>query len=141
MIDFLLTLLNAGIAALFDYLSAHVLFCLIPAFFLAGALNALIPPELVLKYLGRKTKKWISYTAAGASGLLLTVCSCTILPLFAGIWKLGAGLGPAITFLYAGPAINLLAIAYTSQLIGADFALARAVGSVGFAILTGLAVP
>lgn len=131
-------LLDAGLNGLLEYLSAHVLMCLVPAFFLAGAIAALVPKEFITKYLGPKTPKRISYPVAAIGGLLLAVCSCTILPLFAGIWKRGAGLGPAVTFLFAGPAINLLAIVYTGQLIGMDFAVARAVLAILFAILIGL---
>ncbi|GAH23731.1 unnamed protein product, partial [marine sediment metagenome] len=97
---------------------AHVLFCLVPAFFIAGALSGLIPKEIIVKYLGRRTNKIISYTVASISGLLIAVCSCTILPLFAGIRKRGAGLGPAITFLFVGPSINILAITLTGTMIG-----------------------
>jgi uncharacterized membrane protein YraQ (UPF0718 family) len=132
------TLLRGGWASLTDYLSAHVLMCLVPAFFIAGAMSALIPKEAITKYLGRETKPYIAYPAAAVSGFLLAVCSCTILPLFAGIWKRGAGLGPAITFLFVGPAVNILALTYTGGLIGADIAAARAVLAVGFGILIGL---
>ena len=136
--DFALMLLNSGWAALVDYLSAHVLLCLVPAFFIAGALSALFPKEAVTRYLGAETPKMVSYPAAAAAGLLLAVCSCTILPLFAGIWRKGAGLGPAITFLFVGPAINILAITYTGTLIGMDIAAARAVLAITFGISIGL---
>lgn len=121
-----------------DYLSAHVLLCLVPAFFIAGALSALFDKEAITKYLGPKTPRWISYPIAAAAGLLIAVCSCTILPLFAGIWKKGAGLGPAVTFLFTGPAINILAITYTGSLIGWDIAAARGILSILFGILIGL---
>lgn len=121
-----------------DYLSAHVLMCLVPAFFVAGAMSALIPKEAITRYLGRDAKPWVAYPAAAASGFLLAVCSCTILPLFAGIWKRGAGLGPAITFLFVGPAVNILALTYTGGLIGMDIALARAVLAVGFGVVVGM---
>jgi uncharacterized membrane protein YraQ (UPF0718 family) len=137
VIPFVLTLLRGGWASLVDYLSAHVLMCLVPAFFIAGAMSALIPKEAITKYLGRDTKPWIAYPAAAVSGFLLAVCSCTILPLFAGIWKRGAGLGPAVTFLFVGPAVNILALTYTGGLIGMDIAVARAVLAVGFGILIG----
>jgi uncharacterized membrane protein YraQ (UPF0718 family) len=120
-----------------DYLSAHVLMCLVPAFFIAGAMSALIPQEAITKYLGRQAKPWVAYPAAAASGFLLAVCSCTILPLFAGIWRRGAGLGPAITFLFVGPAVNILALTYTGGLIGMDIAIARAVLAVTFGLLIG----
>ena len=138
MVDFALTLVNSGWASLVDYLSAHVLLCLIPAFFISGAISALFPKEAVTRYVGAETSKWVSYPAAAGAGLLLAVCSCTILPLFAGIWKKGAGLGPAITFLFVGPAINLLAITYTGSLIGTDVAAARAILAVSFGIAVGL---
>jgi hypothetical protein len=136
--DLLLRLLEAGWLSLLDYLAAHVILCLIPAFFIAGALSALIPKEAVTRYLGPRASKWVSYPAAAAGGFVLAVCSCTILPLFAGIWKRGAGLGPAITFLFVGPAVNILAIAYTGAAIGPDIALARVVLSVLFGIGIGL---
>lgn len=138
LLAFVLSLWHAGWASALDYLSAHVLMCLVPAFFIAGAMSALIPKEAVTKYLGREAKPWVAYPAAAASGFLLAVCSCTILPLFAGIWRRGAGLGPAITFLFIGPAVNILALTYTGGLIGMDIALARAVLAIGFGILIGL---
>jgi uncharacterized membrane protein YraQ (UPF0718 family) len=137
VVSFVMILLRGGWASFADYLSAHVLMCLVPAFFIAGAMSALIPQEAITKYLGREAKPWVSYPAAAASGFLLAVCSCTILPLFAGIWKRGAGLGPAITFLFVGPAVNILALTYTGGLIGMDIALARAVLAVAFGLLIG----
>ncbi|MCJ7695628.1 MAG: permease, partial [Anaerolineaceae bacterium] len=107
-ISYILMLLNAGLTSLLDYLAAHVLLCLVPAFLIAGFLSSMIPKEAITHYLGPKASKWISYPAAALGGFVLAVCSCTILPLFAGIWKRGAGLGPAITFLFVGPAINIL---------------------------------
>lgn len=133
-----LTLLEAGWLSLLDYLAAHVLLCLVPAFLIAGFLSALLPKEAVTRYLGPRAAKWISYPAAALGGFILAVCSCTILPLFAGIWKRGAGLGPAVTFLFVGPAINILALTYTGAAIGFDVALARLVLSIGFGILIGL---
>jgi len=127
-----------GWLGLVDYLSAHVLFCLIPAFFIAGAVNTLVNPQTIFKYLGSKSKKWLAYFIASLSGFLVQVCSCTILPLFAGIWKRGAGLGVATTFLYAGPAVNLLALILTGQKIGWHFAFFRLILSIVFAITTGL---
>ena len=127
-------LLMAGFEAEADYLAFHVILCLVPAFFIAGAIQELTSPRWIMKYLGPKTSKWKSYPIAALSGLLVAVCSCTILPLFAGIWKKGAGLGPAVTFLYAGPAVNLLALTYTGSLIGMDIALYRAFFSIIFAI-------
>ncbi len=136
--SFLLRMMASGWVSLLDYLAAHVLLCLVPAFFIAGALTALIPKEAVTKYLGPNAPKYISYPAAAVGGFVLAVCSCTILPLFAGIWKRGAGLGPAITFLFVGPAVNILAIAYTGAAIGMDLALARIVLSITFGIAIGL---
>ncbi|HEQ79056.1 MAG TPA: permease [Euryarchaeota archaeon] len=130
-------LLLSGFMALIDYLSFHVLLCLVPAFFIAGAITALFNKETVLKYLGPNTRPLISYPVAALGGLLLAVCSCTILPLFSGIWKKGAGLGPAVTFLFTGPAINLLAIVLTGQLIGWDVGLSRAFLAVFFGIIIG----
>ncbi len=122
---------------LLDYLAAHVLLCLVPAFFIAGFLS-LVPQETITRYLGPKTRKWISYPASAIGGFVLAVCSCTILPLFAGIWKRGAGLGPAITFLFVGPAVNILAISYTGAAIGMDIALARIVLAIAFGIAIGM---
>jgi len=138
MTNIVYDLLMGGVSTLIDYLTGHVLLCLVPAFFIAGALNAFVDKESVTKYLGNTAKKYISYPIAAIGGLLIAVCSCTILPLFAGIWKKGAGLGPAITFLFAGPAVNLLALVYTGSLIGMDIAAARAVLSIVFAILIGM---
>ena len=135
--DLFLQLLQAGWLGLLDYLAAHVLLCLVPAFFIAGYLS-LIPKATITRYLGPKTPKWISYPAAAAGGFVLAVCSCTILPLFAGIWKRGAGLGPAITFLFVGPAVNILAISYTGAAIGGDIALARLVLAIIFGTLIGM---
>ena len=127
-------LLQTGMGALAAYLAAHVLLCLLPAFFIAGALSALIPKEAITKYLGRDAPKWISYPASALGGFVLAVCSCTIMPLFASIHRKGAGLGPAITFLFVGPAINILAISFTGVQIGMDIALARIVLSIVFGI-------
>ena len=127
-----------GWLGLVDYLSAHVLFCLVPAFFIAGAINSLIDSQSILKYLSGKTKKWLAYLIAVTTGFLIEVCSCTILPLFAGIWKKGAGLGIAITLLYAGPAFNIVTLLLTGQRIGWGFSLVRFAFSVTFAVLVGL---
>jgi hypothetical protein len=132
------TLLWSGWTGLLDYLAAHVLLCLVPAFIIAGFMSSMIPKEAITRYLGPKASKWISYPAASLGGFVLAVCSCTILPLFAGIWKRGAGLGPAITFLFVGPAINILAITYTGAAIGFDIALARLILSIVFGIVIGL---
>ena len=135
--DLIAQLLQAGWAGLLDYLAAHVLLCLVPAFFIAGFLS-LIPQQTVTRYLGPKTPKWVSYPASAVGGFVLAVCSCTILPLFAGIWKRGAGLGPAITFLFVGPAVNILAISYTGAAIGMDIAVARIVLAITFGIAIGM---
>jgi hypothetical protein len=133
-----ITGLTGGLTAFVEYLTAHVLTCLIPAFFIAGAMNALLNKESITRYLGAKVPLYIAYPIAVVSGLLLAVCSCTVLPLFAGIKKKGAGLGPAVAFLYTAPATNILAIALTWSVIGADFALARILLSITFAIIIGI---
>ncbi|MBU2008884.1 MAG: permease [Chloroflexi bacterium] len=129
-------LFQGGVGTLQDYLLVHLPF-VVPAFFLAGALYALFPKEKVLRYLGPHSPKHVAYPMAIVGGLCLAVCSCTVLPLFAGVRKSGAGLGPAIAFLYTAPATNILAITYTSSLIGPDIALARIVLSITFAIIIG----
>jgi len=135
---FLTNLLYGGLGNLAAYLAAHVLLCLLPAFLIAGAMTALIPKETITRFLGRKTPKIVSYPMAAAAGFLLAVCSCTVIPLFAGIYKKGAGLGPAITFLFVAPAINILALVYTGGVIGMDLAIARLVLSLVFGIGIGL---
>ena len=135
---FLIKLVQGGFGSLASYLAAHVLLCLLPAFFIAGGMSALIPRESIMRFLGRKAPKYISYPAAAAAGSLLAVCSCTIVPLFAGIYKKGAGLGPAITFLFFAPAANILALAYTGVAIGADLAFARLFLSLAFGIGIGM---
>jgi uncharacterized membrane protein YraQ (UPF0718 family) len=136
--DIITQLLQGGWNALLDYLSAHVLTCLIPAFFIAGAIAVFISQGAVLRYFGPKAKKLLSYCVASVSGTILAVCSCTVLPLFGGIYKRGAGIGPAVAFLYSGPAINVLAIVYTARILGFELGLARAIGAVIFAIGIGL---
>jgi uncharacterized protein len=138
MVDYVLTLLQSGLGSLASYLAAHVLLCLVPAFVIAGAMTALVPKEAITRFLGRGAPKCVSYPAAAFGGFVLAVCSCTIIPLFAGIYKRGAGLGPAITFLFVGPAINILALTYTAAAIGADIAVARLVLSIVFGIGIGL---
>ena len=123
--DTFLRLMTGGAGNLAAYLAAHVLLCLLPAFFIAGAMAALIPKSSITRWLGRNAPYRVSYPAAAAAGSLLAVCSCTIVPLFAGIYKKGAGLGPAITFLFFAPAGNILALAYTGSILGAEFAFAR----------------
>jgi len=121
-----------------DYAREHVLFCLVPAFFIAGAISVFIHQAAVMKYFGIQAKKWLSYSVASVSGTILAVCSCTVLPIFAGIYKRGAGIGPAITFLYSGPAINVLAIILTARVLGPGLGLGRAIGAVIFSIIIGL---
>jgi len=123
-----------------SYAQEHVLLCLVPAFFIAGAIGAFVSQGAVMKYLGPQAPKPLAYAVASVSGTILAVCSCTILPLFAGIWRRGAGLGPATAFLYSGPAINVLAIVLTAAVLGPEMGLARAVGAVGFSVLIGLAM-
>jgi hypothetical protein len=130
--------LQGGLAGLASYLAAHVLLCLVPAFFIAGALSALVPQQSIIRFLGPDASKWVSYPAAAGAGSLLAVCSCTIQPLFAGIYKKGAGLGPAITFLFFAPAANILALSYTGVALGADFAIARVVLALSFGIGIGM---
>jgi len=123
-----------------EYAREHVLLCLVPAFFIAGAIAVFISQASVIKYLGGKAKKVVAYGVGAVSGAILAVCSCTVLPLFAGIYKRGAGLGPAIAFLYSGPAINILAIILTGRILGIKFGLARALGAIVFAFVIGLAM-
>ncbi len=127
-----------GLGNLAAYLAAHVLLCLLPAFFIAGAMTALIPTAAVTRFLGRHSSKAVSYPAAAAAGSVLAVCSCTIVPLFAGIYRKGAGLGPAITFLFFAPAANILALVYTGGILGPDLAVARLILSLTFGIGIGL---
>jgi uncharacterized membrane protein YraQ (UPF0718 family) len=121
-----------------EYAREHVLTCLIPAFFIAGAIAVFVSQASVLKYFGATAKKTLSYSVASVSGTVLAVCSCTVLPLFAGIYTRGAGIGPATAFLYSGPAINVLAIVLTARILGWQLGLARAIGAVLFAVITGL---
>ncbi|MEW5826227.1 MAG: permease [Candidatus Bipolaricaulota bacterium] len=123
-----------------EYAREHVLLCLIPALFIAGAIAVFISQGSVMKYLGGKARKLVAYGVASVSGAILAVCSCTVLPLFAGIYKRGAGLGPAIAFLYSGPAINILAIILTGRILGVKFGLARALGAILFSIAIGAAM-
>jgi uncharacterized membrane protein YraQ (UPF0718 family) len=122
------------------YAREHVLLCLVPAFFIAGAIGVFVSQGAVMKYLGPKANKVLAYGVASVSGSILAVCSCTVLPLFAGIYKRGAGLGPASAFLYSGPAINVLAIILTARVLGLELGAARAVGAVAFAVVVGVAM-
>jgi uncharacterized membrane protein YraQ (UPF0718 family) len=121
-----------------EYARQHVLTCLVPAFFIAGAITVFVSQAAVLKYFGATANKILSYSVASVSGTVLAVCSCTVLPLFAGIYTRGAGIGPATAFLYSGPAINVLAIILTAKVLGWQLGLARAVGAISFAVITGL---
>ena len=121
-----------------DYAQKHVLLCLVPAFFIAGAISVFVSQAAVMKYLGPAANKCLSYSVASVSGTVLAVCSCTVLPLFAGIYRMGAGVGPATAFLYSGPAINVLAIVLSAKVLGWQIGLARAIGAVAFAYVIGL---
>lgn len=135
------TIRRSGLEAfmmLREYAREHVLTCLIPAFFIAGAIAVFVSQASVLKYFGVQAKKVLAYSVASISGTILAVCSCTVLPLFAGIYSRGAGIGPATAFLYSGPAINVLAITLTAKILGWQLGLARAVGAIIFAVITGL---
>lgn len=133
---------NTAIAATLDlvkwYAREHVVLCLLPAFFIAGVISIFVSQGSVLKYFGANAKKWLAYTVAAVSGTILAVCSCTILPLFSSIHKRGAGLGPAIAFLYSGPAINILAIILTARILGFEMGVARTIGAVSFSVIIGL---
>src|SRR3990167_2828560 len=136
--DWMLKLLHGGAGSLASYLAAHVLLCLLPAFFIAGAMAALIPKASITRWLGRTTPAYVSYPAAALAGSLIAVCSCTIVPLFAGIYRKGAGIGPAVTFLFFAPAGNVMALAYTGSILGPEFAMARVVLCLLFGIGIGL---
>jgi uncharacterized membrane protein YraQ (UPF0718 family) len=122
------------------YAREHVLLCLVPAFFIAGAISVFVSQASIMKYLGAQANKILAYAVASVSGSVLAVCSCTVLPLFAGIYKMGAGLGPAATFLYSGPAINVLAIILTARVLGLEIGIARAIGAIVFSIVIGLSM-
>lgn len=136
--ELLYAALQSGLASLASYLAAHVLLCLVPAFFIAGGLSALVPQQSIVRFLGPDAPRYVAYPAAAGAGSLLAVCSCTVQPLFAGIYSKGAGLGPAITFLFFAPAANILALSYTGVALGADFAIARIVLALCFGIGIGL---
>lgn len=135
---------SEALFAMFDlakwYAQEHVILCLLPAFFIAGVIAVFVSKGAVMKYFGAKAKKWVAYTVASLSGTILAVCSCTILPLFSSIHKRGAGLGPAIAFLYSGPAINILAIILTARILGFEMGVARVVGAIVFAVVIGSAM-
>ncbi|MCK4642588.1 permease [bacterium] len=127
-----------SLALLHEYAREHVLLCLVPAFFIAGGIASFISQNAVIKYFGAKSNKFLAYTIASISGAILAVCSCTVLPLFTGIYKRGTGVGPATAFLYSGPAINVMAIILTARVLGVELGIARAVGAVVFAVIIGL---
>lgn len=129
---------NEAVLMLSEYAKEHVLLCLIPAFFIAGAITVFLNRQAVMKYLGPGAKKIVAYSVASVSGSILAVCSCTVLPLFKGIYRKGAGIGPAVSFLYSGPAINVLAIALTAKVLGLELGLARALGAIVFSFIIGL---
>jgi hypothetical protein len=133
-----LTALAAGLTLLQEYARLHVLTCLVPAFFIAGTIAVYVKKDAVLKLLGPTTKKYIAYPVASISGGILAVCSCTILPLFTGIYKRGAGIGPAVAFLFTGPAINITALLLTGGVLGWDFAISRLVGAMIISVIAGL---
>lgn len=120
------------------YAQEHVILCLLPAFLIAGAMSAYISQDAVMRYLGPAASKPLAFSVASVSGTLLAVCSCTVLPLFGGIYKRGAGLGAAIAFLYSGPAINIMAVVITAKVLGAEMGIARAVGAILFALVIGI---
>ena len=122
------------------YAQEHVVLCLLPAFFIAGVIAVFVSQGSVLKYFGANAKKWVSYSVAAISGGILAVCSCTILPLFTSIYKRGAGLGPAVAFLYSGPAISILSIMLTARILGLEMGVARMIGAVAFSVIIGLAM-
>lgn len=132
------TAIMEALALLKDYAREHVLLCLVPAFFIAGGVSVFLNRNAVIKYFGAGANKVLAYGVASVSGVALAVCSCTVLPLFAGIYKRGAGLGPAIAFLYSGPAISILAIVLTANVLGLEIGLARAIGAIGMSIVIGL---
>ena len=121
-----------------EYARQHVLLCLVPAFFIAGGISVFVNQQAVIKYFGAKANKVLAYSVASISGLILAVCSCTVLPIFSGIYKRGAGIGPATAFLYSGPAINVLAIILTARVLGMELGIARAVGAIVFSVVIGL---
>ncbi|MFH1624668.1 MAG: permease [Pseudomonadota bacterium] len=135
------TIRNAGLEAFLmvqEYAQKHILTCLVPAFFIAGAISCFVSQAAVMKYFGAQAKKVLSYSVASVSGTILAVCSCTVLPIFAGIYQQGAGIGPATAFLYSGPAINVLAIILTAKVLGWKLGLARAIGAILFSVVIGL---
>ncbi len=141
LMDLIMMMIEARVSgwdSLVSYLAEHTVTCLVPAFFIAGAIAAFIKKDAILRYFGPNVERWKSFSLASVSGIVLAVCSCTILPLFAGIYKKGSGLGPAVAFLFSGPGINLLAIVYTATILGYDIGLARAFFAIIGAFVIGL---
>lgn len=138
MANIVVEALAGGLVVLWEYLSQHTLTCLVPAFFIAGAIAVFVQREAILRYLGPRVPGYVSYPISAVSGTVLAVCSCTILPLFAGIYRKGAGIGPASAFLYSGPAINIMAIAFTASALGYDLGMARAVAAIALSFVVGL---
>ncbi len=136
--DRFMSAVGEGLKLLKWYTQEHVLLCLVPAFFIAGAISVFVSQGAVMRYLGPSASKIVAYPVAAVSGTILAVCSCTVLPLFASIHKRGAGLGPASAFLYSGPAINVLAIILTARVLGLEMGVARAIGAVAFSVVIGL---
>jgi len=134
------TALGASLDLAQWYAREHVVMCLLPAFLIAGAVSVYVSPTAIVHYLGAQAKKYVSYSVAAVSGVMLSVCSCTILPLFSSIYHRGAGLGPAVAFLYSGPAISVLSIILTTKILGFEMGLVRALGAVGFSVVIGLAM-
>ena len=133
-----MTAIDATLDLVQWYAQEHVILCLLPAFFIAGVIAVFVSQGSVIKYFGANAKKWLSYTVAAISGSILAVCSCTILPLFTSIYKRGAGLGPAVAFLYSGPAISVLSIILTIRILGVEIGVARMIGAVAFSVIIGL---
>ncbi len=131
-------IIESGLTELIEYLEAHVITCLVPAFFIAGAIAVFVSKQSVIKYFGSEAKKYVSYSVASVSGCILAACSCTVIPLFAGIYRRGAGIGPATAFLYSGPAINILAIVFTARVLGLGIGIARGVMAMVMAVVIGL---
>ena len=135
--DLFIDIIRGGLAELLVYLLAHFITCLVPAFFIAGAISMFVSQGSILKYFGPKANPVMAYGIGSVSGAVLSVCSCTVLPLFAGIYRIGAGMGPAVAFLYSGPAINVLAIVWTARILGFDLGIGRVIGAVIFALVIG----
>lgn len=135
--DLFVDLIRGGLAEFLDYMLAHFITCLVPAFFIAGAISIFVSQGSILRYFGPKANPILAYGIGSVSGAVLSVCSCTVLPLFAGIYRIGAGLGPAIAFLYSGPAINVLAIVWTARILGSELGTGRAIGAIIFALVIG----